>query len=138
MRKKILSILFFTTSLIFVGCSSSNATRTNDMIGEDIATNAIVETEKKQLATEPISNLSDLIKGCWGIHPETGNSILCFTGSDSAFWVDPSVWCKYRIEGDTIIMETTDAVFFQGQIKIHDDSLFLSDFDDTWRYERYK
>lgn len=136
--RKIIPFILFTTSFMFVSCSFNNTTRTNDMIGEDIATNAIVETGEKQFSSEPISNFYDSIKGCWGIHPETGNSILCFTSPDSVFWVTPSVWCKYRIDGDTIIMETTDVVYFQGQIKIHGDSLFLSDLDYTWRYERYK
>ena len=133
MRKMIL----FITLLMFVSCNSSNTTRTNNLIGEDIATNAIAKTEEN-LSSENISNFYDSIKGCWGTHPETGNSILCFTGPDSVFWVDPSVWCKYHIDGDIIIMETTDAVYFQGQIKIHDDSLLLSDFDYTWRYGRHE
>ena len=136
--RKMIPFILLITSLMFVSCSSGNTTKTNDLIGEDIATSAVAEIEERQLSTEPISNFYGSIEGCWGINPETGNSILCFSSPDSVFWVDPSVWCKYHIDGDTIIMETTDAVYFQGQIKIQDDSLFLSDFDYTWRYERYE
>ena len=132
------TIFLFITLLLFVSCNSNNATKTSDMISESIVSEKIEETNNILLSSGENSNFYDSILGPWGTHPETGNSILCFTSHDSVFWVDPSVWCIYRIAHDTIIMETDGIVYFQGQIKIQDDSLVLSDFDCTWKYERYK
>ncbi len=78
------------------------------------------------------------LQGCWGTHPETGNSILCFMENDSVFWVDPSLWCTYSIEDDTITMLQDTSVYFRGQIEYRNDTLFLSDSDLVWKYERYK
>lgn len=80
----------------------------------------------------------DLIQGCWGVHPETGNSVLCITAPDSLFWVDPSLWCKYSIKNDTITMLLDTFVYFEGRIEYRDDSLILSNSDFTWVYERYQ
>lgn len=80
----------------------------------------------------------DSLQGCWGVHPETGNSILCFMENDSVFWVDPSRWCTYSIEDDTITMMQDTTVYFRGQIEYRNDTLFLSDSDFVWKYERYK
>lgn len=134
------TIYLLITLLLFVICSYyNNATRTNDdMISKSIVSEVIEEADNNLLSSGNNSNLQDSILGCWGTHPETGNSILCFTSSDSVFWVDPSIWCRYSISHDTIIMETDGAVYFQGKIKIQDDYLFLSDFDYIWRYERYE
>jgi len=82
--------------------------------------------------------LFDSIKGCWGVHPETGNSILCITGPDSLFWVDPSLWCTYTLEDDTITMLQDTFVYFKGHIELRNDSLILSDSDFTWQYERFR
>ena len=80
----------------------------------------------------------DSLQGCWGTHPETGNSILCFMENDSVFWVDPSRWCTYSIEDDTITMMQDTTVYFRGQIEYRNDTLFLRDSDFVWEYERYK
>ena len=80
----------------------------------------------------------DSLQGCWGIHPETGNSILCFMENDSVFWVDLSLWCTYSIEDDTITMLQDTTVYFRGQIGYRNDTLFLGDSDFVWKYERYK
>ena len=80
----------------------------------------------------------DSLQGCWGIHPETGNSILCFMENDSVFWVDPSLWCTYSIEDDTITMLQDTSVYFRGHIEYRNDTLFLGDSDFVWKYERYK
>ena len=80
----------------------------------------------------------DSLQGCWGTHPETGNSILCFMENDSVFWVDPSLWCTYSIEDDTITMLQDTSVYFRGQIEYRNDTLFLRDSDFVWEYERYK
>ena len=80
----------------------------------------------------------DSLRGCWGINPETGNSILCFMENDSVFWVDPSLWCTYSIEDDTITMLQDTTVYFRGQIEYRNDTLFLGDSDFVWKYERYK
>ena len=80
----------------------------------------------------------DSLQGCWGTHPETGNSILCFMENDSVFWVDPSLWCTYSIEDGTITMLQDTSVYFRGQIEYRNDSLFLRDSDFVWEYERYK
>ena len=79
----------------------------------------------------------DSILGCWGTHPETGNSILCFEINDSVFWVDPSLWCTYSIENDTITMLLDTLVYFKGRIEYRNDTLSISDDDFTWNYERY-
>ena len=80
----------------------------------------------------------DSLQGCWGTHPETGNSILCFMENDSVFWVDPSLWCTYSIEDGTITMLQDTSVYFRGQIEYRNDTLFLRDSDFVWEYERYK
>ena len=80
----------------------------------------------------------DSLRGCWGINPETGNSILCFMENDSVFWVDLSLWCTYSIEDDTITMLQDTTVYFRGQIGYRNDTLFLGDSDFVWKYERYK
>ena len=80
----------------------------------------------------------DSMQGCWGTHPETGNSILCFMENDSVFWVDPSLWCTYSIEDGTITMLQDTSVYFRGQIEYRNDTLFLRDSDFVWEYERYK
>lgn len=58
--------------------------------------------------------------------------------NDSVFWVDPSLWCTYSIENDTITMMQDTAVYFRGQIGYRNDTLFLGDSDFVWKYERYK
>lgn len=79
----------------------------------------------------------DSIQGCWGTHPETGNSILCFMGKDSALWVDPSLWCAYTIENDTITMLLDTFVYFSGRIEYRNDTLFLNENEFNWEYERF-
>ena len=85
-------------------------------------------------------SLSEKIKGCWGVFEETGNSVLCFEDNDSVFWVDPSEWCTYTIENDTIIMWQDSFEYFRGRIEYRNDSLFLSndDLDFAWAMERYQ
>ena len=80
----------------------------------------------------------DSLQGCWGNHPETGNSILCFMENDSVFWVDQSLWCTYSINDDTITMLQDTSVYYRGQIEYRNDTLFLIDSDFVWEYERYK
>ena len=80
----------------------------------------------------------DSLQGCWGTHPETGNSILCFMENDSVFWVDQSLWCTYSINDDTITMLQDTSVYYRGQIEYRNDTLFLIDSDFVWEYERYK
>jgi hypothetical protein len=92
--------------------------------------------------SQPISTGQELpqlekIKGCWGVFPETGNSVLCFEDNDSVFWVDPSVWCTYAIENDTITMWQDTFEYFRGRIEYRNDSLFLSTHDFTWEFGRY-
>ena len=131
-------IFLLINLLLFVICNSNNATKTSDMISKSIVSEKIEETSNILLSSGKNLYFQDSILGCWGTHPETGNSILCFTSYDSVFWVDSSIWCRYRIEHDTIIMETDGIVYFQGQIKIQDDHLVLSAFDFIWRYERHE
>ena len=80
----------------------------------------------------------DSIQGCWGTHPETGNSVLYIGDNDSLFWVDPSLWCSYAIENDTITILSDTFVYFRGRIEYRNDTLFFSDSDIAWEYERYK
>ena len=79
----------------------------------------------------------DSIQGCWGTHPETGNSILCFVNNDSVFWVDPSLWCTYSIENDTVTMLLDTLVYLKGRIEYRNDTLLISDNDFVWKYERF-
>lgn len=79
----------------------------------------------------------DSIHGCWGTHPETGNSILCFVNNDSVFWVDPSLWCTYSIENDTVTMLLDTLVYLKGRIEYRNDTLLISDNDFVWKYERF-
>lgn len=58
--------------------------------------------------------------------------------NDSVFWVDPSLWCTYSINDDTITMLQDTAVYYRGQIEYRNDTLFLIDSDFVWEYERYK
>ena len=96
------------------------------------------EQMQESATTRQIDFPDDSLRGCWGKHPETGNSILCFMENDSVFWVDPSLWCTYSIEDDTITMLQDTTVYFRGQIEYRNDTLFLSDSDFVWKYERYK
>ena len=95
------------------------------------------------LTQEPVTpHQSDLpynsIKGCWGTDPETGNSILYIGDNDSLFWVDPSLWCTYYIENDTITILSDTFVYCRGRVEYRNDTLFFSDSDYSWEYERYK
>ena len=96
------------------------------------------EQMQESATTRQIDFPYDSLRGCWGIHPETGNSILCFMENDSVFWVDPSLWCTYSIEDGTITMLQDTSVYFRGQIEYRNDTLFLRDSDFVWEYERYK
>ncbi len=100
--------------------------------------NNVDEQSQESVASCQMDFPYDSLQGCWGTHPETGNSILCFMENDSVFWVDPSLWCTYSIEDDTITMMQDTAVYFRGHIEYRNDTLFLRDSDFVWEYERYK
>ena len=123
---------------MFAACNSNSTAMMNEMGESCTVSETIARGGGNTLSSGLKPNFFDSIKGCWGTHPKTGNSILCFTSPDSVFWVDPSVWCNYRIVGDSIIMEIDGMVYFQGEIGIQDDSLFLKDFDQTWMFEKFE
>ncbi len=120
-------ILLFVVLAVFCGCVSFNKENTNDALPDTAFCAANSKTA-----------FNDSIFGCWGNHPETGNSILCITSRDSLFWVDPSLWCTYRINNDTITMTVDTFVYFQGRVEFRNDSLLLKSDDFTWEYGRFK
>ena len=105
--------------------------------GQKVISN-VDEQSQESVASCRMDFPKDSLQGCWGTHPETGNSILCFMENDSVFWVDPSLWCTYSIEDGTITMLQDTSVYFRGQIEYRNDTLFLRDSDFVWEYERYK
>ena len=105
--------------------------------GQRVISN-VDEQSQESVASCRMDFPKDSLQGCWGTHPETGNSILCFMENDSVFWVDPSLWCTYSIEDGTITMLQDTSVYFRGQIEYRNDTLFLRDSDFVWEYERYK
>ena len=105
--------------------------------GQKVISN-VDEQSQESVTARQMDFPYDSLQGCWGTHPETGNSILCFMENDSVFWVDPSWWCTYSIEDDTITMLQDTSVYFRGQIEYRNDTLFLRDSDFVWEYERYK
>ena len=105
--------------------------------GQRVISN-VDEQSQESVASCRMDFPKDSLQGCWGTHPETGNSILCFMENDSVFWVDPSLWCTYSIEDGTITMLQDTSVYFRGQIEYRNDTLFLCDSDFVWEYERYK
>lgn len=123
MKKLQVLIMFF----LIVGCVSTNKEITNVLFSKtDFCT------------TNEETAFNNSIIGCWGNHIETGNSILCITDTDSLFWVDPSLWCTYSINNDTITMNIDTFIYFQGRIEIRNDTLILMNSDFSWEYERYK
>lgn len=113
MNENSIVVLFIMTAL-FAGCGSQHIT-----VGQDYS-------------------LLGKIMGLLGVFPETGNIVFCFENNDSVFWVDPSVWCTYTIENDTITMWHDTYEYFRGRIEYRNDSLFLGDNDFTWEFERNK
>ena len=105
--------------------------------GQKVISN-VDEQSQESVTARQMDFPYDSLQGCWGTHPETGNSILCFMENDSVFWVDPSLWCTYSIEDGTITMLQDTSVYFRGQIEYRNDTLFLRDSDFVWEYERYK
>jgi len=123
MKKLQVLIMFF----LIVGCVSTNKEISNVLFSKtDFCT------------TNEETAFNNSIIGCWGNHIETGNSILCITDTDSLFWVDPSLWCTYSINNDTITMNIDTFIYFQGRIEIRNDTLILMNCDFSWEYERYK
>lgn len=120
-------ILLFVVLAVFCGCVSFNKVNTNDALPDTAFCAANSKTA-----------FNDSIFGCWGNHIETGNSILCITDTDSLFWVDPSLWCTYSINNDTITMNIDTFIYFQGRIEIRNDTLILKSDDFTWEYGRFK
>ena len=118
-------IILILAVFLFVGCGQK-------------ATSDADEQSQESVASCRMDFPKDSLQGCWGTHPETGNSILCFMENDSVFWVDPSLWCTYSIEDGTITMLQDTSVYFRGQIEYRNDTLFLRDSDFVWEYERYK
>ena len=118
-------IILILVVFLFVGCGQK---ATNDA---------------DSLTQEPVTHHQsdfpyDSIKGCWGTDSETGNSILYIGDNDSLFWVDPSLWCTYYIENDTITILSDTFVYCRGRVEYRNDTLFFSDSDYSWEYERYK
>lgn len=105
--------------------------------GQSVISN-VDEQSQESVTSRQMDFPYDFLQGCWGTHPETGNSILCFMENDSVFWVDQSLWCTYSINDDTITMLQDTSVYFRGQIEYRNDTLLLRDSDFVWKYERYK
>ena len=73
------------------------------------------------------NNPDSLLLGRWGIDLETGNCIFWII-KDSIFFVDPLLWCTYKLEKDTIIVFIdNDFEFFKAQYMIIGDKLILKD-----------
>lgn len=118
-------IILILGVLLFVGCGQ-NAINEDDTLQQE----TVIPHQK--------GFPYDSIQGCWGTHPETGNSMLYIGDNDSLFWVDPSLWCSYAIENDTITILSDTFVYFRGRIVYRNDTLFFSDSDYSFEYERYK
>lgn len=79
------------------------------------------------------------MRGNWGIDSETGNAILYVPDEgDSLLWVDPLLWCRVEIVGDSIRMLYLEdgAPYFQARFELSDDTLTLIDEDHVFRYGR--
>ena len=118
-------IILILVVFLFVGCGQK-ATSDADSLTQESVT--------RHQSDFPY----DSIKGCWGTDSETGNSILYIGDNDSLFWVDPSLWCTYYIENDTITILSDTFVYCRGRVEYRNDTLFFSDSDYSWEYERYK
>lgn len=95
------------------------------------------QSDAKDSGAVQTYNLPDsLLLGYWGTDSETGNCILWIT-KDSAFWVDPSIWCSYTLRKDTITMFLEDNYeYLKARYKIENGSLFLTDTFQTVEYKK--
>ena len=118
---KFIIILFWGVSLF--GCSNKSnnidKTKTTD-------TTEIVQIDSKS-TSKPITYDIDknLIQAAWG-HGENENAMFGIF-SDSLYYPDPNLWCKYEISGDTLII--IDEANFREKnliLKLTNDTLILN------------
>ena len=131
MKKLILTIVLFPI-LIHQDMNMLNAELCSGCAGVQVHTKEY--SIGSCLLTDSVS--FELLQGCWGTDSETGNSVLCFTTTDSVLWVDPLLWCKYEIIKDSIIMTVDDLLYYHGRIKYRSDTLFLEDEIGLYFYPR--